>query len=432
MPAFIIGGLVALGSTLYANKKRKDAAEDAQDAMNNQLQARNEQIQGALNDLDALTSGEVPIPIQKANVEKGKIGSGLLDAVDTAKSDEAINQQIKQSEKALSAQLNVSDPRVKAAIGAKAVDKFNDQQAEIQAQGKEDIMQAQAALGGAQTQNEQAYASAKNAAEQNFANATNQFVANEYGRLQDLIGDQTEAGYDLSYGADTIMGQTQAQNAADFSSAIGQVGGAAIQYYAESGTKLGGKEHEKFLEFLGATSSTRGIENLIKGMPSAEQLQARGLKKEGEDDAGDTVPAQEDLARGGMKFSKELGGRADMTQGEFNHGEPNKPETGNDQVLLDQEDLKNVMDQGGVNSFDELMSAVPPQAVTTGGELIFNDKDSGNIESLTQATDPNEGMEFARKGAKNKKKKSKAEIRKAEAALAAYMRNLLGQDQFQA
>ena len=187
MPAFIIGGLVALGSTLYANKKRKDAAEDAQDAMNNQLQARNEQIQGALNDLDALTSGEVPIPIQKANVEKGKIGSGLLDAVDTAKSDEAINQQIKQSEKALSAQLNVSDPRVKAAIGAKAVDKFNDQQAEIQAQGKEDIMQAQAALGGAQTQNEQAYASAKNAAEQNFANATNQFVANEYGRLQDLI-----------------------------------------------------------------------------------------------------------------------------------------------------------------------------------------------------------------------------------------------------
>ena len=74
------------------------------------------------------------------------------------------------------------------------------------------------------------------------------------------------------------------------------------------------------------------------------------------------------------------------------------------------------------------------QAVTTGGELIFNDKDSGNIESLTMDTDPNESMSYARKGklVKKGKKKSKEEIRKAEAALAAYMRNLLSQDQFQA
>ena len=34
MPAFIIGGAIALGSALWSNKKRKDAAEDAQDAMN--------------------------------------------------------------------------------------------------------------------------------------------------------------------------------------------------------------------------------------------------------------------------------------------------------------------------------------------------------------------------------------------------------------
>ena len=141
-----------------------------------------------------------------------------------------------------------------------------------------------------------------------------------------------------------------------------------------------------------------------------------------------------------------------MTQGEFNHGDPSRPETGNDQVLLDQEDLKRVMDQGGVNSFDELMQAVPPQVVTTGGELVFNDEDSGNIEALTRATGPvgtGSGMAMVaneealideldsyknyKRGGKNKKgKKSKAEIRKAEAALAAYMRNLLGQERFQA
>ena len=88
------------------------------------------------------------------------------------------------------------------------------------------------------------------------------------------------------------------------------------------------------------------------------------------------------------------------------------------------------MDQGGVNSFDELMQVVPPQVVTTGGELVFNDEDSGNIEDLTKDTDPTGAMGYARKGRKNKK--SPAEIRKAEAALAAYMRNLLGQERFQA
>lgn len=443
MPAFIIGGAIALGSALWSNKKRKDAAEDAQDAMNQQLLARNRQKQEALAALDSLMSGEVPIPIKKVEVEKGKIGEGLLDALDTAKSDESINQQINQSEKALSAQLNVSDPRVKAAIGQKAVDKFNDQQAEIQAQGKEDITQAQTQLGSAQTANEQDFSRRKQQAEQSYANQANQFVSNEFNRLQGLIGDQTEAGYDLSYGADTIIGQTQAQNAADFSSAVMNVGSAAATYgasggfEAESGMKLGGDKHAKFLEFLNRTSEegNASIEALMSSMPNADQIKARNAKraaKNSEND-GDSVAAPEQpMAQSGMRFSKEMGGRADMTMGEFNHGPKGSPEGGNDQVLLDQEDLKKVMDQGGVNSFDELMGAVPPQAVTTGGELIFNDEDSGEIEKRTMATDPNEGMDYARRGAKNrKKKKSKAEIRKAEAALAAYMRNLLGQEQFQ-
>jgi hypothetical protein len=61
---------------------------------------------------------------------------------------------------------------------------------------------------------------------------------------------------------------------------------------------------------------------------------------------------------------------------------------------------------------------------------LFNDEDSGNIEELTKETDPTGAMGYARGGRKNKK--SPAEIKKAEAALAAYMRNLLGQERFQA
>ena len=128
-----------------------------------------------------------------------------------------------------------------------------------------------------------------------------------------------------------------------------------------------------------------------------------------------------------------------MARGEFNHGDIDRPETGNDQVLIDQEDLKSGLDSGAIKSYEDIENNDMVQAVTTGGELIFNDEDSGNIEKLTMDTDPLDTMGYARKGKKlmkgkkgKGKKRSKAEIRKAEAALAAYMRNLLSQDQFQA
>ena len=91
MPAILIGAaVISIGSTLWANKKRKDAAEDARDAMLAEEQARQEQINQALADLDALASGEVNIPIDKpevaprVEVEKGKIGDNYFDALDTA------------------------------------------------------------------------------------------------------------------------------------------------------------------------------------------------------------------------------------------------------------------------------------------------------------------------------------------------------------
>ena len=416
MPLFIAAGvglLVSGVATWNKNRKAEEAAEEAQAAMEAEIRARNEAAYEAANYLNKLKAGEIPIPIEKVEVEKGKIGEGLLDALETAKSDEAINQKIKQSEKALSAQLNINDPRVKAAVAAKAVDQFNDKQAEIEAEGKEDIMAAQTALGTAQTENEQDFARRKQQAEADYANQVNDFVQGEYNRLQDVIQGHEDANFALQYGASTVVGQQQAMNAA--STAEFANNAAAIGMSATSGTFASGGKLSNQDELMAA---------------------ARGY-------------------RAGGKFSFEQGGGAAMTQGEFNHGDPSRPETGNDQVLLDQEDLKKVMDQGGANNFDELMQAVPPQAVTTGGELIFNDEDSGNIEALTEATKPTEsggsGMgaiekeqsvideldsykEYGRGGKRKKakkKKKSKKEIQAAEAALAAYMRNLLAKEQFQ-
>lgn len=417
MPAILIGAaVVSLGSTLWANRKRKKAAEDAQIAMNAENDARQEQINQALSDLDALASGEVKIPIDKpevapkVEVEKGKIGDNYFDALDTAKSDAAINEQVKQSEKALSAQLDVSDPRIKAAVAAKAVDAFNDQQAEIQAQGKQDITEAQMAVGRAQTENEldfarrqtqadEAFASRLQSAENMYSQQLNQYLQNEYNRLQGLIGENIEEQYGLQYGAATVLGQAQAQGAADFAGAVGDTAGMLVGTLED-----GGK------------------------IPNAAE-QGKRVKSFDHDRINDLILE----ARMGGKFSFEQGGSAAMTRGEFNHGDPSRPETGNDQVLIDQEDLKSGLETGQIKSYEDIEDNNMVQAVTTGGELIFNDKDSGNIESLTMDTDPNDSMNYARNGKRVKKgkKKSKAEIRKAEAALAAYMRNLLSQDQFQ-
>jgi len=423
MPLFIAAGvglLVSGVATWNSNRKAEEAAEAAEAAMQAEIRARNEAAREAAGYLDKLQSGEIPIPIEKVEVEKGKIGEGLLDALETAKSDEAINQKIKQSEKGLSAQLNVNDPRVKAAVAAKAVDQFNDKQAEIEAEGKEDIMTAQTALGTAQTENEQDFARRKQQAEADYANQVNSFVQGEYDRLQGVLQGHEDANFALQYGSATVGSQQAAMNAANTAAFAGDA--AAI------GMQVGGY--------------------------AAAQQGAKGMKLKDQDDLMAVVRGYKD----GGKFSLEQGGRAAMTKGEFNHGDINRPETGNDQVLLDEEDLKKVMDQGGVNNFDELMEAVPPQAITTGGELIFNDEDSENIESLTEATKPTpsggSGMgaiekeqgiideldsykEYARGGKQKKakskkKKKSKKEIQEAEAALAAYMRNLLAKEQFQA
>ena len=163
------------------------------------------------------------------------------------------------------------------------------------------------------------------------------------------------------------------------------------------------------------------------------------LRQDGGTMSSDPNRGIDDLLSNTSSFSKKNGGQVNFTNGEFNHGELDKPETGNDQVLLDQEELKKVMDSQSANSFDDLMQLVPPDVVTTGEEMVLNKQQTMLLENKTRATemgleDDDLAMNMARKGrkvkSKNGRKKSKKQIDKANAELAAYMRSLLAKPQF--
>lgn len=430
MPAFIITAAVTLGGTLWANHKRKKAAEEAQNLLNDQVDARNELIGQYESDISQLMQDyeDGTLPVHKVVPDKGKVGESAYDALETAKSDKAVESVISAGQDALAQASNVSDPRIKQAVMQKAHKDHVRNVEKAQADSVDKIMQAQMTVGQAETDVNKQFAAAKNQAESQYAQQVQSYMMNEQNRLNNLISQQGENVFDVEYQAGMVVPQAQAQNAADFASAAGQVAGVGYTEFAETGVKLPEKRDIDYLsrlqEILGESSAASNFASAVEKYKEA----ADGLRNGG------------------------------ITEGEFNHGDPSKPETGNDQVLLDQEELKKVMDSGGVNSFDELMSAVPPQVITTGGEGIKNEANFGDEEDLTDATDINNPMKveniefrdkdlaqkafndilmakdgaklFAKSGKKNGKK-TQDDVKKAEMLLAAYNRHLLAQPQFQ-
>lgn len=441
------------------NKREQELAEQAAAELEAQNRDRQGRVDDMLDELEQIKSGNVPVPIAKVRPELVKTSSSALDAVDEAVSDEAYKNFNEANTLALSTQLAQagSDPRLKQFVGQKAVEKFrmNDKQRATEL-AQDDQKALQFATQMEQDVNK-TNAANKLKAESDYMSARNQFLTESYNNLTDRINDQYEAMYGVDYQATVMPLQADVTSAARTSGLINDTIGMGVQVgtaMADQGTKIPGSQDNRYVEDMQNFSNKVSEMITIPKEDIVAALSGMGTKKGNtkneDDDKGDggdssndstgTTSAPSDVAERGLRllelgarlgegFAMENGGAAAMTQGEFNHGDPNRPETGNDQVLLDQEDLKKVMDQGGVNSFDELMQAVPPQVITTGGELVFNDKDSGNIEDLTMATDPTESMGYAGKGRKNKR--SPEEIKRAEAALAAYMRNLLGQERFQ-
>ncbi len=455
MPLIVLGiGLVAGAvGTAITNQRERDLANQAAAALAEQNRDRQERVDGMLEELEQIEAGNIPIPIAKVTPELVKTSSSALDAVDEAVSDEAYKNFNEANTLALSTQLAQagSDPRLKQFVGQKAVEKFrmNDKQRATEL-AQDDQKALQFASQMEQDVNK-TNVSNKLKADTDYTQARNQFLTDQYTNLTDRINDQYEAMYGVDYQSTVMPLQAGVTSAARTTSFLNDATALGVQAepFADEGIKVPDYSGDQARFSQGITELVRpdfeSFAQALAGMGAddgnTENEKDRGDKGDSSDDTTGTTSAPSDVAERGLKllelgarlgggFAMESGGAAAMTQGEFNHGDPSKPETGNDQVLLDQEDLKKVMDQGGVNSFDELMQVVPPQVVTTGGELVFNDVDSGNIEDLTKATDPTGSMGYAGKGRKNKT--SPEEIKRAEAALAAYMRNLLGQERFQA
>ena len=100
MPAFIIAAGITLGSQLWSNNKRKKAAEEAERLLRDQVNARNDLIQGYNNDLDELMQNfeDGTLPVNKVIPEKGKVGGSAYDALETAKKDQAVENMIEVGE----------------------------------------------------------------------------------------------------------------------------------------------------------------------------------------------------------------------------------------------------------------------------------------------------------------------------------------------
>ena len=471
-----------------ANNKEYLLAQKAKYELDQQNKKRQERVNELLEQLEAIKTGNVPIPIARVAPDKVEMASSALEAVDEAVSDEAYKNFVEQNQLALSTQLaqSGSDPRLRQFVNQKAVEQYraNDKQRATElAQDDQKALQFAATM---EQDVNKTNAANKLAADRDYTQARNQFLQEQYANLTNAINAQYEAMYGLDYQAAIMPMQADVTSSARTANMVGDVTalGSNIAASGGFGDAISGEKGIKIPDYVGdmakfsntiseltaidVDSFAEALKSMNSANPKTKDTKSKDEDKEDETDSSNDTTGEvnmpDDLGAMGLKilelggrpgsgFAKENGGAAVMTEGEFNHGDFDKPETGNDQVLLDQEDLKKVMDEGGANNFDELMSVVKPQAILTGGELVFNDQDSGNIEALTRATGPvgtGSGMgmmqneqaltdeldsyeQFRKGGKKSKKKtkKGKKEKRRAEAALAAYMRNLLGKEQFQ-
>ena len=485
MPFFTIAavvagvGLAAKGiSTAVQNKRNKDLAEDLSDILNDQADAVNEQNTLALQELESIKAGNVPIPIQRTNPEDILIGETAYDAFDDAQSDQALKNFVNAADAGLSQRVAATsgNSRIASAVAAKATEDYKRSIKETSDDLAEKKREAKLAVGAMETEVNKANVANQLTADRDYADFKNEFMASEYERQQTRADDFAEQARQLEYQAIEIPGMASVQNAANtgqyFSdmAAIGVQGmGAAPAPSGEKGIRVPSAEQgtkfdptDRFAQFQGQIAQLSGANTMTSAdiKDAIDNAKAHAMKREEErakkaayeesvskktQEAADALEADlEQMAaierrEGGIMsdslFAKENGGQIDMTDGEFNHGSLDKPETGNDQALIDEEDLMALVDSG--KPLDYKRDIEPLVKIkTTGEELVLNKEQTRNMELKTLATDPelqDDMMTMARSGAKmfNPGGRTPEEIRVAEKDLARYMRSLLAQPQFQ-
>ncbi len=490
--AVIAGGLIVNGiATISANKREKELANQLAEELNDQKDLLQDRANLMMDELEGLRAGDIPIPIERVDPEDIKMPKTAYDALDEARSDEAMKNYMEGADAAMATAIagSSSDPRLKAYASAKATQQYKQGVKQTASELAKDDTEALLSVGNMEASINAKNAAAQNAADQQYANFKNQYLQAKEDALQKFIFDAQDQGFDLGYQATAMPLQAQVTNAArtaqlggDISSAGVSAAGAGVDFGTggEEGGRVktlaegGGNYLGDFMKSSQATSEAlyRSRDFMRLAMdeiqkpsndpapdPDDEEGKNDGDAPDpsntgGETDAATSAPEipegkgggkidalinleyflnsggkfMEDGGRVTRYLSKEDGGMVDRTRGEFNHGDPNKPETGNDQVLIDQEDLKSGLDSGQITSYEDIENNDMVQAVTTGDELIFNDEMSSMIENLTLKSMGGEENLYASQGRRNKPR-TKEEI-DAALKLADYMGSLLAKPQF--
>ena len=490
MPLFIIGTAIIAGTTLFTNSRRKKAAEEAQALMDDQIDARNDLIAGYEADFQQtlIDYEEGKLPIPKIEVEKGKFGAGLTEAVAAAKNRDDVENALDQENVRLAAAANVSDPRIRAAVMNKANKESRQYIDEVAADVAKREIGALTNLGEAQTQVERDFANAKNEAEQQYAANAQQYFMNEVNRLSDLLKEQGENVFDLQYQAGMVVPMAQTQNAADFGNAAGDAlsFGVDVGAFAKEGGVIKKEPTQasdgaridyldRFQDFMGSQgqgSALSGLtaEQIEKAAKMNEEMKENREKRQKERDKRredraaikafeeseknkkeETTPEETDLDT--LMNRARMARKGGVTQGEFNHGDLDDPMSGNDQVLIDQEDLMKGLNSGEITSYQDIEDMNMIQMISTGGEGVLDEDNFLDTNDLVDAANPNNPLKFedlklrdnvsaeaamkdvllAGEGTKVKGKggKSQKEMDKAARLLAKYLSVVLSEPQFQ-
>lgn len=487
------GLLTNIGGTIAANKRNKDLADDLAANLNDQAEAVNAERDETRNSLDSLYAGDIPIPIQKVTPEDVQIPQTAYDALDDAVSDNALANYADKLDRGLSARVAATsgNSRIAAVNAAKAVEDATSNYKTTATELAKEKQKAKLTVAGMETDANKQNVANQLAADRDYADFKNAYVQQKEQDLIDYSRDLFDESRDLAYQAIEIPGMAKVQNAANTANLGSDMATLGIQGMgaAEDGARLRASDsYSDFNQNIAASmqgdkdQTFNSISDFIENggidkmknhanemSIEREKKRADKAKEQGLTSDNNMVPMEsidpstginlEAAASSGSKdllqnidpemlasmakmvfatggkmgtdFAKQNGGQVDMTEGEFNHGAMDQPSTGNDQVLIDEEDLMNLVNSGQANDYKKDVEPLA-KIKTTGEELVFSNQQSAFMENLAKATDPNESlMGMARDGAKISRKKSEKEVRDAEKKLAAYMRSLLAKPQFQ-
>jgi len=453
LAAGIIAGISMLGkgiSTYLANQNEGELANKLSEELEDQKLALEERASLMVDELEGLYSGDIPIPIERVDPEDAKMPQTAYEAIDDAVSDEAMKNYMDGADRALATQIASSsaDPRLRAYASAKATQEYKQGVNKTASELAKDDAEVKMGVAAMEADINAKNAAAQNKADADYAAFKNQYLQQKENALQKFIMEAEDEGFDMGYQAMAMPLQQQVQaatNTGQFFDQAGAVGISAVAAGAEDGGRVSTLAEEGMKNYLGSymdfsksRTEQEGQSDLVRAMAQIQldprekpQEEEDEEKKDGESqnkisdfendlDSGDTL--REMGGRATRYLSRENGGHVDRTRGEFNHGPMDAPEEGNDQVLIDQEDLIAGLKSGAIQSYEDIAQSGMIQAITTGDELIFNNQQSSEIESRT--------INFAEEGAKTEgKKRSKKEI-DAALRLADYMESLLAQPQF--